>query len=134
MTRTQILVVHVPPGEWLTANGRYHWAERSRRTRALRTRAGYLARAAHLAHHGPDEQVHVTAYVHGRTRGRMDPANAAPTVKAVIDGLTDTRVWVDDDHAHLLGPDYRRGAAAPDLQPGWHQITLHITDHTEEDQ
>jgi len=42
---TYYVVVEVPAGEWLTSNGRYHWASRARRTRKLRTRAALAARA-----------------------------------------------------------------------------------------
>ena len=126
---SQTLTVDVPPGEWLTANGRYHWAERSRRTRALRARAAWLARRHSLPR--MDGCVHVTAYIHTRTRGRMDPDNASPATKAIIDGLRDAGVLIDDDHEHLTGPDHRRGGAMPHLTTGWHRITLHITNDEE---
>ena len=28
-----VLVIDIPPGAWLSSNGRYHWAERHNRTR-----------------------------------------------------------------------------------------------------
>lgn len=42
---TRSVVIDVPAGEWLTSNGRYHWASRARRTRALRVRAAIAANA-----------------------------------------------------------------------------------------
>ena len=124
---SQTLTIDVPASEWLTANGRYHWADKARRARALRRRGRMLARAAGLRP-SPTGRVQVTAHVHTRTRGRMDPANASPTTKALVDGaLVDGRVVPDDDHAHLTGPDHRRGDTRPDLAPGWHAITLTIT-------
>lgn len=36
------------------------------------------------------------------TRRRLDPVNLYPTVKAIIDGLTDSHWWEDDDYSHLL--------------------------------
>lgn len=36
------------------------------------------------------------------TRRRIDPVNLYPTVKALIDGLTDVGWWEDDDFSHLL--------------------------------
>ena len=123
----QTLTIDVPATEWLTANGRYHWADRAQRTRALRRRGRMLARAAGLRP-SPTGRVQVTAHVHTRTRRRMDPANAAPTTKALIDGaLVDRQIVPDDDHTHLTGPDHRRGAPVPDPAPGWHAITLTIT-------
>lgn len=125
MTATQSLQVDVPPSEWLTANGRYHWAERARRVKALRVRANVLARQARLSRMRPP--VRVIATVHTRTSGRFDPDNAAPTSKAIIDGLTDAGIWADDDHTQVIGPDHRRGPGAPTLPVGWHCITITIT-------
>lgn len=128
------IVIVVPAREWLTSNGRYHWADRSRRTAAVRRRAW----AAALAHRMPDGRRHrrpwyegrvrVTATIQGRMAGRMDPANAYPTVKAALDGLTDAGVWVDDDSRHVVGPDMRRGDPDNHLPTGAHRVTITITE------
>lgn len=122
---SQTLTVDVPPGEWLTANGRKHWHAKARATAALRHRAHTLARSRHLT--PATGRVHVTATVQGRTQGRMDPANVYPTVKALIDGIVDASVLADDDDRHLEGPDMRRGTPDPAMPAGWHRITLTIT-------
>ena len=122
---TTVLVIDVPAGAWLTANGRYHWAERHNRTRWLRRLSAASACAVRVPKGLPRARVEV--YVHGRTRRRVDPANAYPTVKALIDGLIDYGMLPDDDADHLIGPDMRRGAAATDLRAGWHRVTIHIT-------
>lgn len=58
------------------------------------------------------------------TQTRADPANAAPTVKAIIDGLVDARVWDDDDHRHIPSVAFIR---APQKAPkGTHTVTLLI--------
>ena len=81
------LTFGVPAPLWLTANGRLHWAEKSARTRALRQAARIITlneirkREAH-----PMQRANVTATVHYPRTGRQDPANAAPAVKALIDG------------------------------------------------
>lgn len=118
--------VDVPGNEWLSANGRYGHLERAARTRRLRERAYYLARQQGLPRFS--ERVRVDCYVHSRRQGgRMDPANAYPAVKAIVDGLTDARVWVDDDDAHLQGPVPHQGEPVPSLAVGFHRITLTIT-------
>lgn len=43
------------------------------------------------------------------TRRRLDPINLYPTVKAIIDGLTDSAWWEDDNHNHLLQIGFRYG-------------------------
>lgn len=102
----QTIEFDIPPDLWLTANGRLHWAQKAARTSKLRTLAAYTARQANLQPmHGV---THVMAYIQYPSAGRADPNNAAPTTKALVDGLTDAGVWTDDDSAHLLGPDHRR--------------------------
>lgn len=118
------LTIDIPENEWLSSNGRYHHMEKARRTRRLRERAHWQARAARLPHL---PRARVDAYIHGRTRGRMDPANAQPTTKALVDGLVDAGLLPDDDSRHLDGPYEHRGSARPDMRPGWHRVTLIIT-------
>lgn len=43
------------------------------------------------------------------TRRRLDPPNLYPTIKALIDGLTDACWWSDDDFTHLLYTSFRYG-------------------------
>lgn len=129
MSAPMVLVVDVPASMWLTANGRYHWADRAQRVRDLRLLGRLRARRAGL----PKGLafVRVEVLVHGRTRRRVDPANAYPTIKAVVDGLVDYGVVDDDDHEHLTGPDMRAGMPAPGLPTGAHRLTIHITPTTQ---
>ena len=120
------LVVNVPANEWLTANGRYgNPYARAARVKRLRTRARTLARAEQLPHY--EGRVHITATVHGRTSRWSDPNNAADATKAIIDGLRDAGVLVDDNWTRVVGPDHRYGDPLPDLPKGWHRIVLIIT-------
>lgn len=43
------------------------------------------------------------------TRRRFDPPNLYPTLKALIDGLTDASWWADDDFRNLLEVSFRYG-------------------------
>lgn len=66
----------------------------------------------------------VTAVIGYPTQTRADPANAAPTVKAIIDGLVDARVWDDDDHTHIPSIAFERD---PQKAPkGTRTVTLII--------
>lgn len=122
---SQTLTVDIPSAWWLTSNGRYKWPDRARRTRHLRTIALLEARRQHLE--PVTGVVSVIATVHYRTAVRADPANAQPTLKALVDGCTDAGIWADDDSTHLIGPDSRRGCNLPGLRPGEHRIVLTIT-------
>ncbi len=102
------LTVSGPP-RLLTSNLRLHWATRALLTRQWREAAHWCAKAAKL----PKglERVHIVAYVHPAKGGRLrDVHNVFPTCKAAVDGLVDYGLIPDDDDAHLIGPDLRRGA------------------------
>ena len=92
----------------MNSNHRPHWTVKAGQTKAWRDMAYWTALNV-LAPYSPDEQVHITATFHRPTARKYDPANWYPTVKAVIDGLVDAGILVDDDHAHVLGPDMRAG-------------------------
>ena len=116
---TQRLVIDIPKNEWLSANDRRHWADKARRTKALRQRAAMLARQARLTVATP---CIVVAEVGYPRNSRADPANASDAVKPILDGLTDASVWVDDDSTHVPAVTYRRGTKTD--RQGWHRITL----------
>jgi crossover junction endodeoxyribonuclease RusA len=92
---------------WMSSNMRLHWAVKASRTKRLREMAAIEAWSL-----APFKvRARAVAFIGYPRNGRADPANAAPTVKALIDGLVDGGVLADDDHEHLLGPDYRRDPA-----------------------
>ena len=122
MTR-HTLTIQVHKAIWLTANQRLHWSTRMRRTRMLRAYAASEARIHGLAYRRLGPCV-VTAVIGYPTATRADPANAAPTVKAIIDGLVDARVWDDDDHTHIPSVAFTRD---PQKAPkGTYTVTLLI--------
>lgn len=107
------LTIPLGADEWMSANHRTaHWSQRSRRTKLIRIKANLIARSQLRAGTlTPVNRAHVEATVCIPTNSRHDPGNAAPTVKAIIDGLVDAGVLPDDDKTHLIGPDYRPGTA-----------------------
>lgn len=117
------LTMDIPAPWWMSANDRPHWAVKARATHNVRQMTVLKAKAARLP---ALTVVHVAAWIQYPTAGRADPGNASPTVKAAIDGLVDAGVIPDDDHTHLIGPDYRREIGkAP---KGIHRVRLVITD------
>jgi hypothetical protein len=93
------------PCEFLNANrdGGGHWAAKAKKVKAWRG-AGYRA--------GVREQlplglggVQVDAFVRKPIANRFDPANWAPTAKAVLDGLVSDYGLTEDDNRHFVtGP------------------------------
>ena len=120
----QTLKLAIPSSDWMTSNQRLHWAEKARRTRAVRLMAAWAARRQGLV---PMQcPVHVTVTVQPRTKTRFDPGNISPTSKAALDGLTDAKIWPDDSAQFVIGPDHRAGQPDPELRPGWHRIIIDI--------
>lgn len=118
-----ILTLDVPETLWMSANERRHWAVTAKRTKALREKAGYEARLQLAVTAGP---VLVTAFIQYPRNGRADPGNAAPTVKPILDGITDAGIWADDDSSTVIGPDYRRETSATGIK-GLHRVRLVLT-------
>lgn len=46
-------------------------------------------------------------------KSRVDVDNAQPTLKAVLDGITDAGAWADDDSKSVGEISYRRGPRSP---------------------
>lgn len=116
------LTFTIPADMWLSANQRLHWAPKAARTRWLRTYAIGRTRQVGVE---PFDVVHVAAFIGYMRNGTADPANAAPTVKALIDGMTDAGVWADDDSTHVIGPTYLRDPKSP--TPGHYTVRLVLT-------
>ena len=111
----------IPDALWLSANDRRHWADKGKRTKALRAMGCIVARSAKVGQLGT---THVAAFIGYPRNSKADPANAAPTVKALIDGMTDAGVWPDDDSTFVLGPTFLRGDKS---EPGTHSVRLVLT-------
>ena len=120
---TAELTVYIPQAIWLSANDRLHWRPKAERTAALRMLGRNAAQVANIARY---ETAHVAAFIGYLRNGKADPANAAPTTKALIDGMVDAGVWADDDSTHVLGPTHLRGPKSD--RPGHYCVRLLLTD------
>lgn len=54
----------------------------------------------------------VRVIVHPPTRRRLDPANLYPTVKPIIDALTDCGWWIDDNYEYLKEVSFSYGGVS----------------------
>lgn len=97
--------IRVNESLWLSANDRLHWRVKAKRTAALRELGALAARVDALHDLGPTL---VVAHIGYPRNGKADPANAYPTVKALIDGFVDAGVWADDDSTQVIGPMFLR--------------------------
>lgn len=102
------LTLDIPADWWMNSNHREHWARHGQKTKHIRQLACLRAKQEHV----PTFDVAlIYALIQYPRGGRHDPFNAAPTIKAAVDGLVDAGVFADDDSQHVIGP-------APVRKPG----------------
>lgn len=51
----------------------------------------------------------VDVVIYPPTRRRLDPPNLYQTVKHLIDGMTDSGLWEDDDWTHMRSMSFQHG-------------------------
>lgn len=110
------------PADCLTMNQRMHYMKKASLTRVWRDAAHWWARQHRLD--CKDALGQVVLYVEFGTKTpntRRDPHNWYPTIKAIADGFTDAKVWLDDSANYLrtVEPGF-----ATDLEPQQVRITL----------
>ena len=118
------LTLEFTKSEWWTSNTRFrHWAIEAKLKKQARMKARLAAVEAGLP---LVDRAHVTAWISYPRASKADPSNAAPCVKALLDGITDADGygWVDDDSTHVTAVTYRRGANTG--RPGTWVIRLQI--------
>jgi hypothetical protein len=106
-------------GPFLNSNARLHRHQEAKMTKAWRG-------AAALRAHGIPQfegQVRIIAHIFKpRDTFKFDPNNLADTTKAMVDGLVDAGLFVDDSREYVIGPDHRWGGKGPA------EIVLEITE------
>jgi Holliday junction resolvase RusA-like endonuclease len=88
----------------LNANMREHWSKRAHLTSDIRI----LSR--NLSSHIPRlEKVKIRAVYYAPNNRRRDMSNIFPSVKAAVDGLTDSGVLKDDSDRYVVSLELLRG-------------------------
>lgn len=102
------------PDEFLNANDRYgHWNDRAKRVKAWRRAGARAAADADLPTGVP--RLQVDCFVIKPIQNNYDPANWAPTAKAVLDGLvSDYGLAEDDNRRFVTGPFMHEGGPGDD--------------------
>lgn len=110
----QTVDVRVPASVVLNSNQRLHFRPKGERTAQIRMLGKLAGRTMYPVPASVKVRIDVAVWKgHG---GRYDPANLYPTVKAIVDGLGDAGVLVDDDWKHVDGPYIRHGGVNPALK------------------
>lgn len=102
------------PDQMITLNSRMHHMKRARIARSWRTAAFYQAINAISRGRLQRDTPPCIVKVHIPVRSlatRRDPHNYIATVKPIIDGLVDARVWPDDtaDWVTVVDPVFHTG-------------------------
>ena len=91
--------------KWLNSNQRLHRMAEADLIRSWRQ----LGRLAARGREPIPTPVRVVATIWKPIANIYDPGNLYPTAKACLDGFTDSGLWPDDNHRHVIGPDMRHG-------------------------
>ncbi|HEM4334855.1 TPA: hypothetical protein U1Y26_001530 [Streptococcus suis] len=84
--------------EMLNANDRMNWAQKAKITAYLRQIGRLNVPKGKYVTHTKNRPCGLVVTIYAPTKRRMDPPNFYPTVKALIDGMTDAGIWTDDSH------------------------------------
>jgi len=99
-TLPPVVITFQRPARLLNLNDRMHWRAKANYTATWR-QAAKVAALQHYAPHLGRTLVKVTLPV--RTPNtRRDPSNWYPTIKAIVDGITDAGVWPDDHAGYVV--------------------------------
>lgn len=104
-----VLKVELGSKETVTLNHRRHHLAHARMVSPLRTLGYHIVASTKPT---PLTAADLIVRIGWPNRLRRDSHNLMPTLKALIDGMTEAGLLPDDDDKHLTGPDlrpYRRG-------------------------
>ena len=91
------LVIRLPlPPRALNPNSRVHWAVKARAVTDMRLAASVTALGSSIRFTEPI----IDAVFWHKTKKRRDRDNAIASCKAMIDGLSDAKLWDDDSCVH----------------------------------
>lgn len=82
----------------LNANDRPHWAQKAKITAYLRHIGRLKGLEGKYTTYTKKRPCGLIITIYSPTKRRLDPPNLYPTIKALVDGLTDAGVWEDDNH------------------------------------
>lgn len=125
----QLLTVKVPKPLLLKSNGSQGNPYRNNKTVGELHRLGlYTARTGLNSGrlHTADRLVDLLCVIaYPKRMHRVDPPNLWPTVKPLIDGMTEAGLWIDDDSSHIRRTCFQQDPAPTGVQGLW-AITFHI--------
>lgn len=111
----------------INSNDRLHPQVKAKMTRHIRNLALYQVTSEMPRKHVPFSRkrpCEVTVTVFSPTKSKLDPPNLYPTVKAIVDGMTDAGIWIDDNHKVIKSMTFRYGGLSG--EKGYYKLVLDI--------
>lgn len=116
--------------QMLNANDRLHHQKKAKVTKFLRQLAKYEGKNILYDYFGlpfsEGKPCVVRVIVFAPTNRRYDPPNWSPTTKALLDGLTDAKIWTDDNYNVIKRTSFEHGGKSGDKD---YRIVLEIEEY-----
>lgn len=116
--------------QMLNANDRPHWTQKAKITAFLRATAAKAGQKYNFPPYSKKRPCGLVVTIYAPTKRRLDPPNFYPTVKALVDGLTDAGIWTDDNSEVIKYMTFKRGELSGIA--GKYRIELEIKEYDEE--
>lgn len=111
----------------VNSNDRFHPQVKAKMIKRIRNFAYWhtlMTKDKERAAFSPSNPCEVTVTIYSPTKSRLDPPNLYPTVKAIIDGMTDAGIWVDDNHKVIKKMSFVYGGLSG--EKGHYKLTFDI--------
>lgn len=116
--------------QMLNANDRPHWTQKAKITAFLRATAAKAGQQCNCTPYSKKRPCGLVVTIYAPTKRRLDPPNFYPTVKALVDGLTDAGIWTDDNSEVIKFMTFKRGELSGIV--GKYKIEMEIKGYDEE--
>lgn len=93
----------------ISSNDRLHFRAKASLTAHLRLLARLETIGKVNIPFSPKKPCGVNVMFLAPTKRKYDPPNLYPTIKALIDGMTDAKVWTDDNHEVIKYMKFEHG-------------------------
>lgn len=98
-----------------------HMVSRIRKLAAYETKT---KKDKHMLPFSPKRPCHLTVTVYKPTRRRLDTPNLYPTVKALVDGMTEAKIWTDDNDNVIKSTKFQLGGLSG--KKGYYRFVLTV--------
>lgn len=108
----------------LNANDRPHWTQKAKITAYLRATAAKEGQRYNCTPYSKKRPCGLVVTIYAPTKRRLDPPNFYPTVKALVDGLTEAKIWTDDNDNVIKSTKFQLGGLSG--KKGYYRFVLTI--------